>query len=448
MTINASIDDQQMLAPDINEPQVYKLTPLDGNPVSRANLQFVFFYALPHERHTEISRELRASFYQTMRHYPILYGRLDKNENGYFCLVNQEYAQTKGLPRYEEHQVGTTLEEIRKSNYNWAVWPQELFSVPVSRTEDVPLVQCVVTWHADGFGVLFSVDHTIADGIGIDILVNQWAGTVRGQPLKPADYNHESFYRGLETEMQNDWFIDYVQSLETAGPVEGFVEGKCDPSVIEPALMANVHSMRITVEALERLRQDNMEDTLEDRVSVIRLAYALMWQRYMAAKQQKSSSFLNVIHSGRHLVSRPNYIGNAVCPTYMSMPFEELMSSFADVGRVIGKHMHQVKAPQWLAFSHKMLDSEWFAKFITVFANPTASQLTVSNISRLNFYHADFGFGPPAYTTLYPVLIPGFSTWMPLGPDGGIHILWNIPTNIFNRLKADTLFCKYIDIIY
>ncbi|KAJ2677774.1 hypothetical protein GGI25_002872 [Coemansia spiralis] len=315
MAVDGNDYSQDILVPDIDEPREYKLTPLDGSSAGRSNCQFVFFYALPRKRHAEVSKQLQISFYQTMRHYPIFYGRLDETENELASRFEKEYARTEGLPY-------------------WIAWLKELLSIPCVYAGIAPFVKFVVTWCVDGLGILFSIDHLVADGVSIDILMNQWAATARGQPLRPIDYDHD----------------------------------------------------------------------------------------------------------GRDLAGLRDYVGNAVCPVHMSISLEELKRSLADVGRFI--------APQWLAFSHKMLDSEWFAKFLAMFANPMASQLTVSNISRLGFYQADFGFGPLVHMTQYPVLAPGFSVLHPLSPGGSIHILWNIAKDVFERLKADSLFCRCVDIIF
>ncbi|KAJ1666752.1 hypothetical protein IW140_002343 [Coemansia sp. RSA 1813] len=470
--INNSIKDTNVRAvPEISSQGAeYQLTPMDGNPSSRANLQFVFFYTLPSTLDKKkVGIELRKAFYQTMVQYPILYGRIEVHAEP-VVKVTREYAAAKGMPRYEEHEIGGTVSAIRAAHYNWSVWPHQLLSIRVARgggTADseshAPLVQCIVTWFDDGLGILFSVDHSIADGIGIDILLNKWAQTARSSSatsgeikiegddhpsLVPVDFDHQSFYRDICTEDPHaDWFVRHVDGLTTGAPVQGIISGEGSPSEIEHALQANVHSLRITPESLTRLYND-MNGT-GDRVPVIRLAYALVWQRYMAAKRATSACFLNIIHSGRHLVGRPHYIGNAVCPTYMQLPAADLTTmSTWDVAQTVGLHMHATAKSQWLAFCLHMKDPVWFAKFLTIFASPQASQLTVSNISRLHFYKADFGFGGPDHATLYPTLIPGFTTWMPMGPSGGLHILWNIPSTVLQILTKDDVFCKYVDVVF
>ncbi|KAI9504776.1 hypothetical protein BX070DRAFT_233887 [Coemansia spiralis] len=191
MAVDGNDYSQDILVPDIDEPREYKLTPLDGSSAGRSNCQFVFFYALPRKRHAEVSKQLQISFYQTMRHYPIFYGRLDETENELASRFEKEYARTEGLPWYEEHQVEITLEEIRKANYSWVAWLKELLSIPCVYAGIAPFVKFVVTWCVDGLGILFSIDHLVADGVSIDILMNQWAATARGQPLRPIDYDHE-----------------------------------------------------------------------------------------------------------------------------------------------------------------------------------------------------------------------------------------------------------------
>ncbi|KAJ2622276.1 hypothetical protein GGI25_002868 [Coemansia spiralis] len=73
-----------------------------------------------------------------------------------------------------------------------------------------------------------------------------------------------------------------------------------------------------------------------------------------------------------------------------------------------------------------VLDFDWLAKFLTVFANSMASQLTVSNVARFGFYQADFGFGPPAHMEHCPAFVPEFLTLQPLGLDSSTSTIWSI----------------------
>ncbi|KAJ1734270.1 hypothetical protein LPJ72_002430 [Coemansia sp. Benny D160-2] len=497
MAVPADLDDRRV---------VYPLTPMDGNPVSRANLQFVFFYALDTAQKSQLRPTLRSAFYKTMAQYPILYGKMEQvcgtkesTRSTVQVVVTRKHAETDGMPLYEEHhQVEQTVAQIRDSGYNWSMWPPQLMKIPVARgtmatqVADAPLVQCIVTWLSDGLGILFSVDHSIVDGVGIDILINKWAQTARGlqepsvslssPPSSPlsaaADFDHHSFYRDVlrnNNQPKDDWFVQYIDTLDMPAHVPANAIVNQNLEAVEQALQTNVHSLRITPESLARLHKDmNESGTAANPLSAIRLAYALVWQRYMIAKntteegetqqqqQQQTSSdtadtgFLNIIHNARHLVSRPHYIGNAVCPTYMRLPVScpsaesppSPSECICEIAQTIGTYMHATSRSQWLAFCHRMLDPVWFPKFLTVFANPKANQLTVSNISRLSFYDADFGFGAPLHATLYPTLIPGFTTWLPMGPAGGLHILWNIPLTVLDVLAKDQLFCRYVDIVF
>ncbi|KAJ1729617.1 hypothetical protein LPJ61_003434 [Coemansia biformis] len=459
---------------------VYDLTPADGNPASRANLQFVLFYRTAENVKHRVSASLREAFYRVLTRYPILFGRIERCTKGHSSssssapahVVVSKNPPAECMPRYEEIDVGESIEDIQRADYNWAAWPPALLSIcPVRRpsTEtqaDDPLVWCIVTWHKDGMGILFSVDHSVTDGVGIDILLNQWAHAVRDPPAEAnvvVDYDHASVFEGLSRdEPESDWFVRHIDSVDlskTQGACGAILES--DPRSareVELALFANVHSVRITPEAMERLHSDA---TKEDRqtggakhVSLIRLAYALVWQRYTLALQEVapwegSDCLLNIIHSVRHLVDRPHYIGNAVCPVYMKHSAAALRDmSLCQIAETIGNHMHSVTGPQWLAFLLMLQDSDRYAKFLTVFASPESRQLSVSNISRLGFFGVDFGFGIPAHVTVYPMMVPGFATWLPLSGSGGLHIVWNMTDAVAARLKNDPLFTRYADLLF
>ncbi|KAJ2004779.1 hypothetical protein H4R26_002313 [Coemansia thaxteri] len=463
---------------------IHELTPLDGNPSNRANLQFVFFYKNPSSSESglqlreRMSERMRQAFHEAMSHYPILYGehhRCDDdketppNEGGQspavHIIVSDSSKQTQA-PRYDEHDVSELVSDIQAAHYNWATWPAQLLSVSPIRVRlgsarELPLAHVVVTWHADGMGLLVSVDHSVADGVGVSVLLNQWAGAVRNRELLlPVDADHAAAWRQLvETadEPQPDWFVNYVDSLPAVAPEPSGTEsaGIADtdpraPVEVERALRRNTHALRVTRAALQRLADDNSRG---GPVPAIRLAYALMWQRYMAAMARGSdpdaTCLINVIHSARAVVGRPHYIGNAVCPVYSRRALGSLLNaSVADVAEEIGRSMHAITAPQWLAFTQLFHDAPRRAKLLTLFANPEALQLSVSNISRVPFFDVDFGFGPPCHATVYPMVIPGFAVWTPLQADGGLHILWNLPDHVFAALAQDKELARYVDVLF
>ncbi|KAJ2793369.1 hypothetical protein H4R20_006558 [Coemansia guatemalensis] len=167
------------------------------------------------------------------------------------------------------------------------------------------------------------------------------------------------------------------------------------------------------------------------------------------AAESSPQCFLNVIHSARHLVDRPHYIGNTVCPVYMQQKAAEMQKmTVRQLAEQIGQQMHAVTRARWLGSMLMLQDAHRYRKFLTVFASPSAKQLTVSNISRLGFFDVDFGFGAPVHVTVYPALIPGFATWLPLGVSGGLHILWNMSDSAAARLRSDPQFTRYVDFLF
>ncbi|KAJ2789985.1 hypothetical protein H4R20_007089, partial [Coemansia guatemalensis] len=254
-------------APSSSSKSIYELTLLDGNPSSRANLQFVLFYRINGGISQETSLQLRAAFFEALSHYPILYGRIERtaarDQDGIEKVqVVCEHGTAEHLIRYKEYMVNELVEDIQLANYNWATWPAPLLSVcPIRRPTgkgESPLVQCVITRHTDGMGILLSVDHSIADGIGIEILLKQWAGIARSgvssnQPPLPVDYDHKSLYDKLRTEVQeDDWFVQHVDSVDlNMAPKENGAILDSDPREphqVEFAMRADVRALRMTPE--------------------------------------------------------------------------------------------------------------------------------------------------------------------------------------------------------
>ncbi|KAJ2854573.1 hypothetical protein J3B02_002609 [Coemansia erecta] len=417
-----------------------------------------------------------------MSYYPIVYGRHKRqmvpNQSDKAHIVVTEKTRQELAPSYHNHIVTQTIEYIQSKKYNWNSWPKELMSIGILRdksTENhIPLVQCIVTWHPDGVGILFSIDHSVADGVGVEILLNQWAFIMQTGSDKleiPVDFDHEAMYRALETAPDGeneDWFVDMVDSVDlnkindssssSSRTTGAIVEtDPRTPKQVEESLRQNVHVFQITPESLDRLQSDMIANNTDCRVPVIRLAYALFWQRYMMSLSGKSSKnsdsedtcLINVIHSTRDLINQPYYIGNAVCPLYVQLPISKIQEmTVPAIAAEIGQHMHKQTKASWMSFLNLMQDPIRYAKFLTVFGNPDAKQLTVSNISRLSFFNVDFGFGPPCFVTVYPALIPGFAVWLPLSSKGGIRIVWNVADDVFASLVNDQLLTKYVDVVF
>ncbi|KAJ2032073.1 hypothetical protein GGI08_009310, partial [Coemansia sp. S2] len=326
---------------------IHELTVLDGNQSSRANLQLVFFYQTKNGNlRQQMSMRMRMAFYEAMSHYPIVYGKLQRQEQAVRVVVSDD-SQDKLKPRYDEYDVTERVADIAAAHYNWALWPKELLSVcpvrpPYGSTAELPLMHVVMTWHPDGLGFLVSIDHSVVDGIGLGTIVNQWASIVRkGRILLPVDADHATVYQelvGSVKEPQGGWFYDYVDSLPEVEPA-AIAGKKLDdntaisdmdlraPQQVELALRQNTHAMRMTPEAMKKLLDDSPQPA-----SAIRLAYALLWQRYIAAMATSANSrdqmcLINVIHSSRHLVDRPCYVGNAVCPVYSQRALDDLLKS-------------------------------------------------------------------------------------------------------------------------
>ncbi|KAJ1876876.1 hypothetical protein LPJ57_004252 [Coemansia sp. RSA 486] len=455
----------------LSDTVVYGLTPADGNPASRANLQFVLFFKAQILDQAKTSNQMRTAFYQAMSCYPIVYGKLERqkvpNQSDRAQIVVTEKTRKELAPSYRDHAVLQTVEEIQQAEYNWKSWPKELMSIDMLRskgTEDRALVQCVVTWHPDGVGILFSIDHSVADGVGVDILLSQWSCMMRKQTDKPdipVDFDHEAMYRGLgkvENEESN-WFVDMVDSVDLSQQASSATGAIVEtdprtPKQVEESLRQNVHMFEITPESLDRLQSDMV--ATGTHVSVIRLAYALLWQRYMVclsngtqADSPDHTCLINVIHSTRDMINQPYYIGNAVCPLYVQLPMSQIQKmSVTEVAEEIGQHMHKQTKSSWVSFLAMMQDPIRYTKFLTVFGNPEAKQLTVSNITRLSFFSIDFGFGLPSFVTVYPALIPGFAVWLPLSGKGGIRIVWNIADDVFSGLVNDQMLAKYVNVVF
>ncbi|KAJ2711988.1 hypothetical protein H4R19_002984 [Coemansia spiralis] len=462
------------------EPQlcdaVYEITPADSNMASRVNLQFVLVYQTPQNLRPHMAARLREAFYRTMARYPIFYGRIEacsaESSLAVARVVVSSCVPEECIPRYEDVDTDVRVEDIRAAHFNWSTWPPALLSVcPVRRAAvegqpDDPLVHCVVTWHADGMCIMISIDHLVADGIGVDIVLDQWAQAVREpQTVSDAegDSDHMSMYDSIrQCTPEADWFVRHVDAVDITSvkaPSEAaLVTDPRSPQEVELSLRNNVHSVRMTPDAMELLRHDALQEcgvASEDcRVSLIRVVYALMWQRYMVAVQEDAvpdaaPSLFNIVHSGRYLVNRPQYIGNCVCPVYMTHTMGELKRMpLYRLAEEIDKHMFDVSRPRWMALMLLLQDPERYAKFITVFANPNSHQLTVSNLSQSGMLGADFGFGSPAHATVYPALIPGFAVWVPLTAAGGLHILWNMTPAVATRLQNDPVFTRYAELLF
>ncbi|KAJ2835910.1 hypothetical protein J3B02_006530, partial [Coemansia erecta] len=80
--------------------------------------------------------------------------------------------------------------------------------------------------------------------------------------------------------------------------------------------------------------------------------------------------------------------------------------------------------------------SKNLARFVE---NNRAPRLMVTNVSRIAFYNADFGYGTPVKLFFPAEIPPGFCAFMPLSKEGGIDILLCTTDNAIKNIKSDQL---------
>ncbi|KAJ2771603.1 hypothetical protein IWQ56_001715, partial [Coemansia nantahalensis] len=388
--------------------------------------------------------------------YPLSLGRRVQLADREVIVVS---AGDRLKQRFFSHAEPTvTVAELDSAKFRRDRWPPALDALLSARTADSDsLISGAVVRLADGFLVTLSVSHLITDGVGIVILLQQWAAlAATGAAAVPVDYDHPGFWKRLTAHPADVHPYVAYTAEQDYGPLDGIrarLGTLHKTGSLDGKQALGMRVFHVSGDSIARLAARHNTDPGERPLHGAQLMYALLWQRYVAAvlgarpteTGPHDAIFLNLMHNVRGLVGAEHYVGNAVGTVFVPSTIEELRSlSVSALARKIKPFVNSVTPGATVDLYTASADtsSEFVLKATLKMSTPEAC-LTISNISRLPFLEIDFGLGAPMAVLcgMYP--IENMAIWLP-NRSGGVDIHFGLKDDVYAALRADEVLAEYV----
>ncbi|KAJ2910405.1 hypothetical protein GGI21_000907 [Coemansia aciculifera] len=363
-----------------------------------------------------------------------------------------------------------TVGEFENIKFHRDQWPTAVDEALESRTTDLDrLIAGTITLFSDGYLITLSVNHIVADGVAVFLLLQQWASlaqklAVDGEsvafPEIPIDFDHPAFWDKLTAHPKSAHpFVEYVNSQDLgdmsaiqAKMAMWYQTGSLDGgnTLAERVL----HVSAVAIKAIED--EYNKPELLDGRPAIhgAQILYALLWQRYVAAVVDMHAEtevaytlpvFLTLMYGLRSITPAPHYIGNAVGSVLVPCHIKDILSmSIIDLARLVKEHLGNVTPGATVDYLNKVFseDSSFIAKNVYLCVR-SESRLAISNTSRLAFFDIDFGYDLPIAMLSGTRQAEGMASWLP-SADGGINIHYGLKDDMYAALKRDSALNKFV----
>ncbi|KAJ2584133.1 hypothetical protein GGH95_000585 [Coemansia sp. RSA 1836] len=462
-----------MLTDKLCEDHVFELCLLEQSPAAYAIIQHSLLY-----RNTQPMCEgnapgfaaIQGAFERLLELYPILCGHQvklpDRN------IISAAADSDKPGPLFETHDASEmAVSEFEKVKFHRDRWPTAVDDALRSRTADLNrLIAGTITSFADGFLVTLSVNHIVADGVAVFLLLRQWASLAQKLavdsdclplPDLPIDYDHQAFWAKLAAHPHEAHpFVEYANSKDfgnmdavQAKLAKLYATGSLDGG--DTLAMRVLHVSGAAIKAIGK--EYNDPELLNGRPAIhgAQVLYALLWQRYTTAvvgMHTESDTaytlpvFLTMMYGLRSITPAPDYIGNAVGSVLVPCDTKDVLSMpIIDLAHLIKEHLRKVTPGATVHYLSEVFggDGSFIMKNIYLCAR-TESRISISNRSRLAFFDIDFGHGKPIALLNGTLPAEGMASWMP-SADGGIDIHYGLKDDMYAVLKHDPILSRFVE---
>ncbi|KAJ2834042.1 hypothetical protein GGI24_000590 [Coemansia furcata] len=455
-----------------SEGNVFELCPFEQIRDTYMVIQYALLYRntnLLQERGTHPFSSIQAAFERLLDLYPILRGHRVKLPDRTIIATSDN---TKHGPRFEIIDASQmTVDEFEKVRFYREQWPTEVDKALKSRTADVDrLIAGTVVSFADGYLVGLSVSHIVADGVGAYLILRQWASLAQklaanddmsAIPDFPIDFDHPAFWAKLEAHPHTPHpFVEYASRLDLGDltALQAKIATWHKTGSFNGADTLATRVLCVSPAAIDAIANEyNIPSDSRPAVHGAQILYALMWQRYVATvvEMQRESEtaytlpvFLMIVGSLRQMTPAPDYIGNAFGTVLVPCDTRDVLTlPVIDLARLVKEHLRQLTPGGSAHYINEACKGDGIFLTKNVYlCNRAESQVSISNVSRLEFFDTSFGHGKPIAFHFGSNLAEGTMAWMP-NADGGIDIHYGLKDGFYNVLKCDSVLNKFIEFI-
>ncbi|KAJ2744838.1 hypothetical protein GGI20_002647 [Coemansia sp. BCRC 34301] len=453
-----------------DEERAFELCPLEQAQGTYAIIQNSLLYSsmqLGCKGGAPLLAAIQSAFERLLELYPILRGHQVQLPTG--NIISTAADSSKPGPLFETCEAPEmTVSEFAKVKFHCDQWPAAINEALKKRTADLErLIAGTVTRFADGYLVTLSVNHIVADGAAIFLLLRQWASLAKNStllPELPIDFDHPAFWAKLTAHPQDTHpLVDYVKSKDFGdlSAIQAKLNTLYATGSLDGSQTLNMRVLHVSPAAIEAIgKAFNTEAALQSGYPAIhgaQILYALLWQRYVAAVVEMHAEsetaytlpiFLTMMYGLRSITPAPDYIGNAVGSVIVPCETRDVLSMpTIDLARLIKEHLGKITPGTVVHYLNEAFggDGSFLVKNIYLFAR-TESRISISNRSRLAFFDIDFGHGKPIALLNGTRPVDGLASWMP-GRDGGIDIHYGLKDDIYAVLKRDSILREFVEFV-
>ncbi|KAJ2806548.1 hypothetical protein H4S07_003779 [Coemansia furcata] len=455
-----------------SEGNVYELSPLEQSQGIYMIIQYSLLYrntSLLHERGTRPFSSIQAAFERLLDLYPILRGNQVRLPDRNIIATGDSSRPGPLFEIIDASQM--TVDEFEKVRFHREQWPTEVNKALKSRTADVDrLIAGTVVSFADGYLVVLSVSHIVADGVGAYLIFRQWASLAQRMAAKDDDLpmpeltidsDRAAFWAKLEAyPHEPDPFVEYLrgQDFGDLAALQAKLANLFENGSLEGGETLEMRVLHVSPTAIGTIAKEyNIPGDSRPAVHGVQILYALIWQRYVATvvEMQRESEmaytlpvFLIMMYSLRQMISVPDYVGNAVATMFVPCDTRDVLSlPVIDLARLVKEHLRQLTPGRGAHYINEAFnrDGRFFIKSAYLCCR-AESRVTVSNLSRQAFFDTSFGHGKPIALLCSVNPVEGMMIWMP-SIDGGIDIHYGLKDGFYNVLKRDPVLNKFIEFV-
>ncbi|KAJ2027626.1 hypothetical protein IWW57_002518 [Coemansia sp. S610] len=451
--------------------KVFELCPLENSKGAYKIIQYSLLYRYSQPTHSDSTpfANIQRAFERLIELYPILGGHKvmlpDRN-------VIATGDSSKPGPLFEIiDATPMAVEEFDRIKFHHDQWPTHIDSALKKRTADINrMIAGTVVRFADGYLVALSVSHIVADGGAVNLLLRQWAslslkfaanGDGSSMPDLPVDYDHAAFWAKLSAHPHEDHpFVAYINSLDlgSMSALRDKLSTWYATGSLEGGKSLAMRVLHVSPESIDAIGVE-FNTPSDDRPAIhgAQILYALLWQRYVAAVIEMRMEteiaytmpvFLTMMYGLRQKTPAPNYIGNALGSVLVPCDTKDVLTMpIVDLARLVKEHLSQLSPGATVHYLSEAFggDGSFLTKNIYL-CNRTESLVSISNMSRLEYFDIDFGHGRPVGLLAGTLPTEGLSFWL-TSADGGIDIYYGLKDNVYAVLRRDKVLSKFIQFV-
>ncbi|KAJ2908595.1 hypothetical protein GGI21_002730, partial [Coemansia aciculifera] len=451
-----------------SEDRVFELCPIEQSRAPYSIIQTSLLYSYKQPKCVDggaplpLVAAIQRAFERLLELYPILSGHqvqlADRN------VISTAANSEKPGPLFEIHNaVPMTVGEFEKIKFHRDQWPAAVDEALKSRTADLDrLIAGTITLFSDGYLITLSVNHIVADGVAVFLLLQQWASLAQklavnrkivAFPEMPIDFDRPTFWDKLKAHPNSTHpFVEYINSRDWGdmSAIQAKMATLYATGSLDGGKSLEMRVMHVSAAAIEAIGQEyNNPELLNGRPAIhgAQILYALLWQRYVATVVDMHAEseiaytlpiFLTMMYGLRSITPAPRYIGNAMSTVLVPCHTKDLLSMpIIDLAWLVKEHLSKVAPGATVDYLNKVFtDTKFIAKNVYLLSRPE-SRIAISNRSRLAFFDINFGHGKPLALLNGTLPAEGMASWMP-SADGGIDIHYGLKDDMYAALKRDS----------